>query len=257
MRMELPDRRHDIVNYATTPPSLQATGVTAMPAVASLQKSYFRSAVRALSAAAGTAYDPANLTRWSADNENAECLYLIISTMQDGDKNGLDFFTSDEIGDVDEDGMKEILDAWGTPLVFLRWAPGYVSNPWDTTRGWAITTQLRPESVSGTVNSFTPDPFDPIKVDPRWSAAVDRYPFALRPLIASAGRDKTYDIITGDYNPGSNNAYVAIAYNATTPPNDPYLILPTATGRRIGETFSATTGYTDNITNHNLNPPSP
>ena len=37
-------------------------------------------------------------------------------------------------GDTDEDGMKEILDAWGEPIVFLRWAPGYVTNPWDATR---------------------------------------------------------------------------------------------------------------------------
>ena len=49
--------------------------------------------------------------------------------MKDGDKNALDFFMPDEIGDMDEDGMKEILDGWGTPIEFLRWAPGYSQRP--------------------------------------------------------------------------------------------------------------------------------
>ena len=30
----------------------------------------------------------------------------------------------DDTIDTDGDGMKEILDAWGNPIEFLRWAPG-------------------------------------------------------------------------------------------------------------------------------------
>ena len=40
------------------------------------------------------------------------------------DTSGLEYFTDKEIGDKDNDGMKEILDAWGNPIFMYRWAPG-------------------------------------------------------------------------------------------------------------------------------------
>src|SRR5882724_4378855 len=63
MRMELPDRRSDIINFATTTPSLQlsVTGI----APAALQKSYFRTAVRAMGGS------PANLANWSSTFEGS------------------------------------------------------------------------------------------------------------------------------------------------------------------------------------------
>ena len=50
---------------------------------------------------------------------------MILASIRDGDITGLDFFTEGEIGDVDNDGMPEILDPWGVPIYFLRWAPGF------------------------------------------------------------------------------------------------------------------------------------
>ena len=60
---------------------------------------------------------------WTEDHQGSECLYLILSIMQDQDANALDFLFPTEIGDTDGDGMLEVLDAFGNPLGFLE--PGF------------------------------------------------------------------------------------------------------------------------------------
>ena len=193
MRMELPDRITDVTSAAVI-----------LPSPPSLWRGYRRKA----------------LPGWSASHQGAECLYMILSAMKDGDKSALDYFTSDEIGDVDEDGMKEILDGWGNPIEFLRWAPGYHTAP--------VTMQVNDPAKA-------PDPFDPVKVDTRGA-------YALRPLIFSAGRDKEYDV----------NIEGGLNYSTTTPPNDPYF--RSATPSQAGDVGDAngngTQEWPDNITNH-------
>jgi hypothetical protein len=152
--------------------------------------------------------------------------------MHDGDKQALDFFTPDEIGDTDGDGMKEILDGWGQPIEFLRWAPGFLPQ------NGAITTQ----------DPSVPDPFDPLKVDPRWRTGAT--PFALRPLIFSAGPDRRYDIATQLVDSSGN----PFRYRTTSPPNDPYYD-PSANGQKpLGTPFDADgdgrLSFADNLTNH-------
>jgi len=265
MRMELPDRISDIVNMSTTPPSLQLRATAGLSA-SSLQRSYFRSAVRAVGGNAS------NLGKWDSAHQGSECLYLIISTMHDGDKNALDFFSSDEIGDTDGDGMKEILDAWGTPIEFLRWPAGYSEHPgtdgkWGvantdddnngtqddiTEAGWPGSDDQNPPVpiTSHTPNYFkAPDPFDPLKVDPNWGTSNPQ-PFALRPLIFSAGRDKIYDV----------SVESSLIYHTTTPPNNPYYAGPSGGSiPKVGTYGDANQdgafNYVDNITNHNLTPP--
>ena len=122
VRMELPDRISDL--------NLPAGNLATTPA---LWLNYRRRA----------------LSSWTTAHEQAECLYLILSAFRDGDTTGLDFFTEGEIGDVDDDGMPEILDPWGTPIYFLRWAPGYRSSIQDA----------NPDSGNG-------DPFDPPQSGP-------------------------------------------------------------------------------------------
>jgi prepilin-type N-terminal cleavage/methylation domain-containing protein len=58
------------------------------------------------------------LGTWTAANESAECLYAILAsiTMEDG-KSALSLVSASEIGDKDADGRKEILDAFGDPLL--------------------------------------------------------------------------------------------------------------------------------------------
>ena len=71
--------------------------------------------------------------------------------------------------------MPEILDPWGKPIYFLRWAPGFASDLQDPSRR-------------------APDPFDPLRIDPRWASDDAEKPFALFPLVYSAGRDRDYGV---------------------------------------------------------------
>ena len=253
IRLEMPDRISDLCNQTELNDLLNDNTLNAinrtdqaqlamLNSVPSLAKSYKRNAIRMMGSGG-----------WTVQYQGAECLYLIINSMTDGDKNALDYFLPEEIGDTDEDGMKEILDAWGQPIEFLRWAPGYVTDPWDTSRAPMVTTQVRPLlDGNGNKNNYMPDPFDPVKCDPRVippDTNINNDPFALRPLVISGGRDKRIDIVFEDYDPSNTSTWKPIVYRTFTIPNDPYPVLPTS-GRMIGEPFAQTNGYVDNITNH-------
>ena len=213
MRMEMPDSQSDFLPYDLNS-GTTLTGENAfLPAAPALTKAYRRRA----------------LASWDVNNQSAECLYLILAAMRDGDKSALDFFAPSEIGDTDNDGMNEILDAWGTPIHFLRWAPAYRADipPYPVT----------PQTMAD------PDPFDPFKVDPRWTGASFT-PFALKPLIWSDGPDKRIGI---NFNtPGSP----PLAYSQSTPPNDPYFPDPGTGMPVVGAPVNE--DATDNITNHDL-----
>lgn len=169
---------------------------------------------------------------WSDTWEGAECLYLIIASIRDGEKSGLDFFTSDEIGDTDGDGVPEILDAWGTPIQFIRWAPGYIS---DHATYPCLTMQ----------NKTTPDSFDLLKADSRWSnMSVTDKPYDLKPLIFSYGPDRE---TTGITIPSFSYAG-SMPYGA----NDPYYAGSMSGAKLPGEIVDSAgaTATADNITNH-------
>ena len=73
----------------------------------------------------------------------------------------------------DNDGMPEILDPWGTPIRFLRWAPGFRSS---------MQVGDIAASTDGDAGLGNGDPFDPLKIDPRWMNTVpDNDPFLLVP----------------------------------------------------------------------------
>ena len=213
-RCELPERISDLCTAAELADladnDLDAMAVASGPLVVSLMSPPATARMmRRKAAQTINAGQP-----WTMAHESAECLYLIVSTMQDGDKNALDFFMPGEIGDVDQDGQREIVDGWGNPIEFLRWAPGFVGGSVLTMQSLAV-----------------PDPFDPVKEDARQT-------FALHPLIYSAGADKLYDINVG--NP---------VYSMMFSPNDPYF----AGGVVGAEADSNSDGYwspADNITNH-------
>jgi prepilin-type N-terminal cleavage/methylation domain-containing protein len=232
-RMEMPDRQSDVINGT----SIRGNAINGL-ANSSVQRGYYR---KALAATGG------NLTKWTTTYEGAECLYLILDSIVDGDQRGTSYFTPDEIGDVDEDGMKEILDGWGTPISFLRWAPGYIIQ------NNAVTMQTNIALVS-------PDPFDPLKVDPRnCETTVDPSSFgngfpqtspdngartdtyALTPLIFSAGPDKGFDINVG----------AGVIYTLTNPIDDPYTMGgPSLIGTPTDSNGNSTLDWMDNITNH-------
>lgn len=64
----------------------------------------------------------------SDEVQNAECLYLIIMSAPQDEADDRSVIKADNIADTDGDGFPEIVDAWGTPIRFLRWAPGFMSD---------------------------------------------------------------------------------------------------------------------------------
>lgn len=114
---------------------------------------------------------------WTAQNEGAECLYLIMATSFVAGSPAIDSIPNSNIGDTDGDGMLEILDGWGQPLLFVRWPTNYT----DPTAG---------------VQTTIPDEFDPFRSDFGYTVADETAPYSLRPLIVSAGSDGLFGIAT-------------------------------------------------------------
>jgi len=139
----------------------------------------------------------------SADNQSAECLYMII-TLACGEGEARSQFGEGSIGDTDNDGAPEFLDGWGRPIHFLRWAPGFDSQVQIN----ANTLGAWDNNVWRSAASGDHDPFDLYRVDPM--------AFRLVPLIYSAGRDESFGILTLD-------SYVAMRAipntTATSTPN--------------------------------------
>lgn len=55
--------------------------------------------------------------------ESAECLYLILADKTGSTSSFIDELPSQFIRDTDNDGLLEIVDSWGKPIKFYRWAP--------------------------------------------------------------------------------------------------------------------------------------
>ncbi len=237
MRMEMPDRLTDVLDDPVTGQSI--------PASLRAYRRYFN----ATSAASNASY------------EQAECLYAIVAQIRDGDKSALEFFAASEIGDVDGDNAYEILDPWGQPVMFLRWAPGYSRATMNDELAGVLTPPSPQPSVAVSTfqlpdGNLKPDTFDPLKADPRWTVNAGFKPFQIRPLIFSGGPDKIYDIYTDDEDPA-----LKIRYAATNPTNDPYFVkIVDGQPMWVGSPIDYTRGdpqpdglnHGDNITNHGL-----
>ncbi len=226
MRMELPDRKADLIapaqNLGTTP---------------SLWQAYRRRAARQV--APGDWLDDAV---WTPQYQSAECLYLILACMVDGNSTGLDFFSEGEIGDVDNDKMPEILDPWGQPVYFLRWAPGFREGILTGVGSELQKGDLEP-TLDTNAGKGNGDPFDPLLRDGRWTDGVtDNDPFVIYPLVVSAGPDKLLDMVV---------ELTFSAFDPLVPPypyRDPYAI--DAGSLQLG--MPTGEGSHDNISNHLL-----
>lgn len=226
MRMEIPDRKTDV----TDPPVNAAySGLNGRPPA--LQRAYQRRAMR--STTATSIADLRTENDWTSQHQGSECLYMVLSAIQEGDSNGIEFFKQSEIGDTDGDGMLEILDPWGKPIEFLRWAPG-VNSP--------IQVQDRDEAA---------DPFDLVKRDRRWGAATPE-PFALYPFVVSGGPDETIGLVLDDPDAGEYLHYSNTFYGGNAYPNDPYTEISAAgTPVKLGQIFPIGNNFWgDNIHNH-------
>ena len=183
MRMELPDRYSDLmaipnpnvnglpnVNNLPTSPPMVPSSFTYNAASSTWQYGpppYIQQFIQPT--ATNLSYQRrCNMNAPSALFEDAECLYLIISSGLSDDAFAGEHINPGDIGDADGDGMPEFHDAWGNPIRFIRWAPAFAS---DLQNGNAVTNH---------------DQFDPLKLEPAG--------YALYPLIYSAGPDQAADI---------------------------------------------------------------
>ncbi len=204
---------------------------------------------------------------WTPQHQGAECLYMILAEMNEGGKSALEFFKETEIGDVDNDGMNEILDGWGNPIEFIRWAPGVSSQPgpdltWGTSDDFPGSNlsdiQFGSPVDSPDGRAGAPDPFDPFLVDSNGTTGLFEN-FALYPFIYSAGNDKQYGIVS-DYDTANN---LTLSANSNAAPtarfnfgdssvnNDPYYRVPTV--QQLGG-IGPEPGFEDTIHNHQLAP---
>ncbi|QDU76399.1 hypothetical protein Pan97_34480 [Bremerella volcania] len=225
MRIEMPDRMSDVID---APVSLNST-----PA---LQLRYQRAVTNATGAANFTAAQ----SIWTSDHESSECLYMILASIQSGETNGLDFFKPSEIGDTDDDGVPEILDGWGQPILFIRWPFGYPEIA-------TSTSGERRNGLSQLMDNTSPDPFDPLGVrggrtTTSTSPRIEYAHFPLYPLIFSAGPDGLYNI----------QVDIGQDYSTTTPPNNPYMEVSGTPPQRVGQIADTSGEELDNITNHVL-----
>jgi prepilin-type N-terminal cleavage/methylation domain-containing protein len=102
--------------------------------------------------------------------DSAKCLYLIVSTRSSDE---LSQFSNDEISYAPDGDLNWLVfvDAWGKPINFLRWAPGFTY------------TGMSDVQTGDPVNDH--DPFDPLCLTSDYK---------LTPLIYSGGRDKMYGL---------------------------------------------------------------
>jgi len=191
-----------------------------VPASLSSLPSYARSA-------AVKAYIGSATTLRRASNGSAETLFMIASR-SGYDPDSLEAFRTNETGDTDGDGATEFIDAWGKPIIFLRWAPGF------------IAPRMSPIQVANADTSH--DPLDPMKLDYNASNNMATG-YAMTPLIVSGGPDEATALT------------VLVAgwwATAGTPPVLSSLVVSEGSNL-IGSASSGNpTGYLDNITNHDL-----
>ena len=252
MRMELPDRITDVTNisYMFRDPTTNTQYAMMTP---SSTNAFRRKAT--LNSSQGNA--------WTEDHQGSECLYLILSIMQDQDANALDSLLPSEIGDTDGDGMLEVLDAFGNPLGFLRWAPGISARP-GVDGLWGTPDDYRSFSgIQGIDEGDAPDWTDIGGADYRhYDSNPSNNPFHLFPLICSAGPDDEF----GMYGLGINPGTPGFRYQATMriDPNNPSTTIPfpydpyhfhndtNADGYQQQYGAFIHNGMLDNITNHDI-----
>jgi hypothetical protein len=160
MRMEMPDRWSDVYDPPATPFLPVGGTKISWPSVYQAYRGKY---------ATVTGQPIAMLTRVPGleEHQGAECLYMIVmeALAQEGDAR--ETFKPDDVGDVDGDGLPEFIDAWGTPIRFLRWAPGFLSELQQV-------AQFTPDSVNPSGSSVTFTISDDTKIK-KLSREISRY----------------------------------------------------------------------------------
>jgi prepilin-type N-terminal cleavage/methylation domain-containing protein len=216
MRMEMPDRRTDLVaingtNVTRRGPTVIETATSTYDD-ASGQPNEFRIKTQipwdprtgnyeSYLARITQAY--ANGNQWTSANESAECLYMILSSTTVNGISALDVIAPVQIQDTDGDSFPEIVDAWGNPISWIRWPAG---------------------SPHPTIRNAGEDEFDILATD--WGIVrtnVEK-PYSLTPMVISPGPDGVLGIYTIEYPtlPYSEMLWPPSQTEASTPLSQPY-----------------------------------
>jgi prepilin-type N-terminal cleavage/methylation domain-containing protein len=144
-------------------------------------------ALNGLPAVTPDAYNDPNATPWDKTNANAELLFLIVEGSDLNGSSATELFGKSEVGDTDNDGLNEFIDAFGNPIRWIRWPSGAEG----ATRYYP--DMLNPAIVSGTTLLVNSEPYDRLGSDPGWGTSLP--PGAgLSPLVISAGPDEKFGI---------------------------------------------------------------
>lgn len=225
MRMEMPDRWTDVDDDPATPFEFNPPNPKmARPA---LSQGYLRQLTAARNRTPAPSPSDIGL------NAGAECLYLIVKGVVGEDGDGSDALKPDSIADTDGDGLLEFVDAWGTPIKFLRWAPGFFL---DSTSGAAPECCIQ---VRGQVVTFKrgkaaipapPTPEEPTVMTATNLGGMSTSHFSQIPgsyagarLIVLKPDGRTYDLTetakVEQYSWGMTEVTFTWAFNATNPPD--------------------------------------
>jgi type II secretory pathway pseudopilin PulG len=211
LRTELPDRATDI---AARPTTLMMCTQDATSPLVNIRIADSTTSYTELRRYFGlgpwfpnSAYSPSTPDRIPPRNgkpatiDNPELLYAIVSTTFSNGQGGLESFLPSEIADTDSDGWPEFIDAWGSPIWWLRWPYG--------ARSWSFRLKNTLALwVDGDETSL--DSLDVMRVD--WRHRDPLFPnpafpscFDMPPLVISAGPDRELNIMVPVVPVGSND----------------------------------------------------
>jgi len=200
--LEMPDSPADI---RWTAPSFQTSGVpmpdlrfTGLAAAGSFvtvraaQSSRALRIIQKLSLNGNVFQGP--VPNWEVTNANAELLYLIVEDSTINGSSAMELFGRTEVGDTDNDGFLEFIDAYRHPIRWVRWPSGFPS-----------TLRYHPDLLDPAlidpvtkISRFSGDSIDRMKVDPglRPNATGDTRmlipDIGTFPLVASSGADGVF-----------------------------------------------------------------
>lgn len=128
----------------------------------------------------------------NAATESAACLLMALTArVQRGSSTESDLLSALEKVDTDRDGVREIVDGWGTPINFYRWPTGNAAamNALDPNPTATFHDVQDPNGTLNAPGGWTPASF--VAVCHPITAPGGRY---LVPALVSAGPDKNFGI---------------------------------------------------------------
>jgi prepilin-type N-terminal cleavage/methylation domain-containing protein len=237
MRLELPDRWSDVIDLpntiidpwfdgdfngmssapdwycnqslSPTPPRLMAVPAKTLAYQRSLSNAFQKKMGSSLPAPPTTpaaVYGYLNTTKtagstFSTKYQDAELLYLIVTTGLSDELSARELFGDGNVGDKDGNGLNEFWDAWNNPIRFVRWPAGYASEVMGisgTVTATGTGTAANPSFTIGGGLSATDNAYNgkTIVFSPRPDATFSGG-VAIRPDISTEMRG--YSCVIGSY----------------------------------------------------------